>query len=91
MLWLAKESVISHEQSSADWMLERIGNLSIGMGRRQSMTINKNFFEDFLFLFELFVKVVRQYVIRKQKNLENVFFRTFWTLLKLKKEVKTKT
>ena len=77
MLWLGKESVTSHEQSSADWMPERIGNLSIGMGRRQSMTMDKNFFEDFVFLFALFIKVVVQYAIEKQRNLENVFFRTF--------------
>ena len=69
-------------------MLKRIGNLSIGMGRRHSMTMNKSFF---LFFFALFVKVVVQYATGKQKNLENVFFRTFWTLLKLKEETKIKT
>ena len=72
-------------------MPERIDNLSIGMGRRHSMTINKSFFENVFIFFALFVKVVVQYAIEKQRNLENVFFSTFWTLLKLKEEAKIKT
>ena len=50
-------------------MPERIGNLSIGMGRRQLMTMNKSFFKDvFILFFALFVKVVVQYAIGKQRN-----------------------
>ena len=72
-------------------MPKRIGNLSIGMGRRHSMTMNKSFFLNVFIFFALFVKVVVQYATGKQRNLENVFFQTFWTLLKLKEETKIKT
>ena len=72
-------------------MPKRIDNLSIGMGRRHSMTMNKNFFKNVFIFFALFVKVVVQYATGKQRNLENVFFRTFWTLLKLKEETKIQT
>ena len=49
-------------------MPERIGNLSIGMGRRQLMTMSKSFFKDVFIFFALFVKVVVQYAIGKQRN-----------------------
>ena len=52
--------------------------------------MNKSFFKNVFIFFALFVKVVKQYATEKQKNLENIFFRTFWTLLKLKEEAKSK-
>ena len=55
-------------------MPEKIDNLSIGMGRRHSMTMNKSFFFNVFIFFALFVKVVVHYATGKQTNLENVFF-----------------
>ena len=40
-LRLAKESVASWRRSSAGWMSERIGRLSVGMGRRHPVRMRK--------------------------------------------------
>ena len=40
-LRLAKESVAPSRQSSAGWMLERTGRLSVGVGRRHLVTMCK--------------------------------------------------
>ena len=38
---LAKESVVSWQRSSAGWMPERTGKLSVGVGRRHPPTMRK--------------------------------------------------
>ena len=38
---LAKESVAASQQSSVGWMPESIGRMSIGVGRRHTVTMRK--------------------------------------------------